>query len=134
MIGKLENRQYIIFNPQDRVKLYDECANKLSSLIMTEEDINTTIRERVGAHLDDLSAQNFTESEAFKNQKKQLKAELSENALNGLYFKKPLRNVVQEMSQYLFDSTYVEDVFESDEVLFDTLKDHISKFDESKIA
>lgn len=134
ILNKLENNKFIIFNPKERGELQEDLYRKLSKVILTEEDLNQQVRNQVTANAEALSEQSFTETEAFQSQKRALKARMGDNELNGFYFQTTLRGVCQSVCKFLFDSPFVEDVFESDEAIQKLVMDTIQGFDENKVS
>lgn len=134
ILNKLENQKFIVFNPKDRTELQDELFRRLSRSVLTEEDITNTVRQQVSAASEAISDSNITETDAFQSQKRAMKGRLSENEVRGFYLQNTLRAVCADVCKFLFDSRYVEDVFESDEVIQKLVMDTFQNFDESKIA
>jgi hypothetical protein len=134
ILGKLENRKAIEFNPKERSELLESFEKRLARLIITEEDLNEQVRGQVGKVSDALTDSNMTETEAFQSQKRALKSKLSDNMIQGFYLKAALRDVVADARKFLFDSSLVDDVFESDDVLDKMIRETIQTFDETKIS
>lgn len=134
ILNKLENNKYIVFNPKDRTALQEDLYKRLSKTILTEEDITNQVRSQVAQVSDAISEQNVTETEAFKSQKRAIKSRLGDNEVHGFYLQKTLRDVCSDVGKFLFDSRYVEDVFESDEAIHRLVMETIQTFDESKIS
>lgn len=134
ILNKLENRKFIVFDPKKRGELQQELYERLGCLIITEEDINNEVRGQVASVSDAINDENITETDAYQSQKRAIKSRLSENEVQGFYLKEMLRDVCADCVKFLFDSSYVEDVFESDEVLQKLIMETIQAFDESKIA
>jgi hypothetical protein len=134
ILGKLENRKYIEFSAKSRNALQDELYQRLTKTVLTEEDLTNQVRAHVAKVSDAISEQNFTETEAFQSQKRALKSRLEDNAIQGFYLKDTLRSVCADVCKFLFDSKYVDDVFESDEAIQKLAMETIQTFDETKIS
>lgn len=134
ILNRLENNKYIVFNPKERGDLQEDLFRTLSKFVVTEEDINNQVRSQVSANSEAISEQNITETDAFKSQKRALKARMGDNELHGFYFQDTLRGICSKVCKFLFDSPYVEDVFESDEAIQKLVMETIQNFDESKIS
>ncbi len=132
ILNKLENNKFIVFNPKERGELQEDLFRKLSKFILTEEDINNQVRSAVTANSDALSDQNIAEGDAFQSQKRALKSRMGDNQLHGFYFQDSLRGICIKVCKFLFESPFVEDVFESDEAIQKLVMDTIQAFDESK--
>lgn len=134
LLNKLENNKFIVFNPKDRTALQEELYQRMSKLILTEEDINNQVRTHVSKVSDAISEQNLTETEAFQSQKRALKSRLGDNEVHGFYLQRTLRDVCNDVGKFLFDSRYVEDVFETDEAIHRLVMETIQNFDETKLS
>lgn len=134
ILNKLENNKFIVFNPKERGDLQEDLFRKLTKVVLTEEDLNNQVRTQVTANSEAINEQNLTETEAFQSQKRALKTRMGDNELNGFYFQTTLRGVCQNVCKFLFDSPFVEDVFESDEAIQKLVMDTIQSFDESKLS
>ncbi len=134
ILNRLENQKYIVFNPIQRTNLTDELFNMFSKHILTNSDLVETARKKVSEHSEEISEHQIAESEAFKNQKKALLSEYGEHELHGFYFKSSLKDLSQKVCKFLFDSSLVEDVFESDEDIQKLVVETIQGFNESNIA
>lgn len=134
ILNRLENRKFIVFNPKERGELQEDLYRKLTRSILTEEDINNQVRTQVAANAEAIGSHDITESDAFKSQKRALKSRMGDNELHGFYFQDTLRGVCIQVRKFLFESPYVEDVFESDDVIQSAVMETIQAFDESKLA
>ena len=132
ILNKLENNKFIVFNPKERGELQEDLFRKLSKFILTEEDINNQVRAAVNANADAISEQKFSETEAFQSQKRALKNRMGDNQLHGFYFQDTLRGICIKVCKFLFESPFVEDVFESDDAIQKLVMETIQSFDESK--
>ncbi|MEW6057769.1 MAG: DUF507 family protein [Bdellovibrionota bacterium] len=133
-MNKLENNKYIVFNSKDRTLLQDDLFKRLTQSIVTEEDLNEQVRSQVARASEAISEQNLTETEAYQSQKRAIRSKLADNEVQGFYLHKTLRAVCEDVCKFLFDSRFVEDVFESDEAIQKLVMETIQKFDESKLA
>ena len=134
ILNKLENNKFIVFNPKDRTVLQEDLYKKLAKAVLTEEDINNQVRGQVHGAADAISEQNITETEAFKSQKRALKARMGDNQMHGFYFQDTLRGICNRVCKFLFESSFVEDVFESDEAIQKLVMETIQKFDEKNLS
>jgi hypothetical protein len=134
ILNRLENNKYIVFNPKERGELQEDLYRKLAKTVLTEEDITNQVRTQVAGATDALTEQNITETDAFQSQKRALKARMGENVLHGFYFQDTLRGVCISVRKFLFESPFVEDVFESDEAIQKLVMETIQNFDESKMS
>ncbi|MBI3543181.1 MAG: DUF507 family protein [Deltaproteobacteria bacterium] len=132
ILNKLENNKYIVFNPKERNDLQEDLVRRLQRSILTEEDITKQVRSQVTAAGDALTEQNITETDAFQSQKRALKSRMGDNMLHGFYFQDTLRGICISVCKFLFESPYVEDVFESDDAIQKLVMDTIQSFDETK--
>lgn len=134
ILNRLENNKYIVFNPKERGDLQEDLYRKLSKFILTEEDITNQVRAQVAQNAEAISEQNLTETEAFQSQKRALKSRMGDNELHGFYFQDTLRGICIKVGKFLFDSPFVEDVFESDEAIHKLVMETIQNFDETKMS
>ena len=134
ILNRLENNKFIIFNAKDRLLLQDDLFKRLENSVLTEEDINNQVRGQVSHASEAISDQNITETDAYQSQKRAIKSRLSENEIQGFYLQGTLRSICSDVCKFLFESRFVEDVFESDEAIQKLVMETIQKFDESKMA
>lgn len=134
ILNRLENKKIIVFNVKERGELQEDLFRKLSKFVLTEEDLNNQVRAQVATASEAISDQHILESDAFKSQKRALKARMGENELHGFYFQDTLRGICGRVCKFLFESPFVEDVFESDDVIQKLVMETIQSFDESKIS
>lgn len=134
ILNKLENNKYIVFNPRDRGELQEQLFNRLHKIILTDEDLSNQVRAHIAKVSDAITEQNITETDAFQSQKRALKARLGEHEVHGFYLQRTLRDVVSDVGKFLFDSEFVEDVFESDDAIHKLVMETIQNFDESKLS
>lgn len=134
MLSKFESQKMIEFNPKARGDLQGALETYLSGKILTDEDLTNQVRTQVSAAAGAIADQNLTETDAFKSQKRALRARYEDNMIQGFYLKDTLRSTSQSVVKFLFDNPLVEDVFESDDVLSNVVMTTLQTFDESKIA
>lgn len=134
ILSRLENRKYIIFNPSKRGDLQTELYQMLSRNIVTDEDIVNEVRTQVTTHSEQLNDHNITETAAFQSRKRQVREQLGDNELHGFYFRGTLRDACIKVGKFLFDTSLVEDVFESDEAIHKLVMETIQNFDEKKVV
>jgi hypothetical protein len=134
IISKLENKKLILFNPLNRNQLVENYYNFLKNNILTDQDLSEMARLDVSKNLESLEDANFSESEAYRSQKKALIKKYEENSIQGFFLKKTLKQIIEESIQFLFDNELIEDVFASDEELYHIINDTIRTFDDSKVA
>lgn len=134
ILNRLENNKFIVFNPKERGELQDDLYRRLTKAILTEEDITNQVRTQVAGASEAISEQNITETDAFQSQKRAIKARMGDNQLHGFYFQDSLRGVCVSVRKFLFESPFVEDVFESDDAIQKLVMETIQAFDESKMS
>ena len=128
VISRLEQDEAIVLNARMRQNVYQDLYQKIASYIYTDEDIRQKVIEKLGKNAEALGETDAAESDQYKAAKSVIMAQLGENAVEGLYYQQPLKNIAQAIGQFVMSHTFVEDVFLSDEDLEKTVVDFLKKF------
>jgi hypothetical protein len=133
VVTRLEQDEAIVLNPRMRQNIYQDLYLKLEPLILTDEEIREKVIGELGSKAESLSESNSAESDQFKAAKAVLMTKLGENAVMGLYYQRPVKNVAQIVGDFLMNHHLVEDVFPSDEELEKTIVDYFKKFNPEQL-
>ncbi len=128
IVTRLENRKAIQFAPRLRQIVQDDIFNLVSPVVLTEEDLRDRALAKIGARAEMLQDSSFTESEQFKTAKSVIRKSFGDDVLHGLYFQKPLKYVANSIAQYFMRSSHIDDVYESDEEIEQSIVEMARKF------
>lgn len=128
VITRLENQKAILFPPRLRQVVQEDLYRLIGTGIKTEEDLHEATLASMGARNEQLQETGFTESAQYKAARAVVRKSYGDDELNGLYFQKTLKWIAETVSQYFMRSSYIEDVFETDEVLEQMIVDIVKKF------
>lgn len=128
IVTRLENRKAIQFAPRLRQIVQDEVFNLVSPVVLTEEDLRDRALAKIGARAEMLQDSTFTESEQYKTAKSVIRKSFGDDVLHGLYFQKPLKYVANSIAQYFMRSSHIDDVYESDEEIEQSIVEMARKF------
>jgi hypothetical protein len=128
IVTRLENRKAIQFAPRLRQIVQDEVFNLVSPVVLTEEDLRDRALAKIGARAEMLQDSTFTESEQFKTAKSVIRKSFGDDVLHGLYFQKPLKYVANSIAQYFMRSSHIDDVYETDEEIEQSIVEMARKF------
>jgi hypothetical protein len=127
-VSRLEQDQAIALNPRTRQMVYQDLFLKLEALILTDEDIRERIIQQLGQKAEQLGESGQTESDQYKAAKAVLMSKLGENAVSGLYYQRPVKEVASEIGRFLMSHAQVEEVFPTDEELERSLVEFLKRF------
>ena len=133
VVSRLEQDEAIALNPRTRQMVYQDLFTKISPYILSDEEVREKIITQMGQKADELSDTGVTESDQFKAAKAVLMNKLGDNAVHGLYYQIPVKNVAILVVQFLMSHNQVEEVYLSDDELEKTIVDFFKKFDSSQL-
>ena len=133
MVSRLEQDEAIVLNPRMRQNVYQDLFLKLEPLILTDEEVREKVIHELGAKAESLSDTNAAESDQYKAAKNVIMNKIGENAVMGLYYQRPIRDVANIITGFLMNHHLVEDVFPSDEELEKTIVDFIKRFNPEQL-
>ena len=128
VVSRLEQDQAIVLNPRTRQIVYQDLFLKIEPYIMTDEDIRAKVIAQLGLKAEELGESGYTENDQYRAAKNMLMAKHGENAVAGLYYQMPVKNVAQEIGHFLMKHNQVEDVFPTDEELEKTIVQFLKRF------
>ncbi|MBS1960048.1 MAG: DUF507 family protein [Bdellovibrionales bacterium] len=133
VVSRLEQDQSILLNPRTRNNVYQDLYLKISPFVLTDEEIRERVLKDIGLKAEELSESAYTESDQYRAAKNVLMGKIGENAVAGLYYQQPVRNVAQMIGHFLMNHLHVEDVFSSDEELEKVVVDFLKKFNPAQL-
>jgi hypothetical protein len=133
VVSRLEQDQSILLNPRTRQNVYQDLYLKLAQFVLTDEEIRERTLKEIGLKAEELSESAYTESDQYRAAKGIIMGKLGENAVMGLYYQQPVRNVAQLIGKFLMSHDHVEDVFPSDEELEKAIVDFLKKFNPDQL-
>jgi len=133
IITRLENGKSITFPPRLRQIVTDEVFGLVGPYILTEEDLRERALAKMGAKSEALQATNLAESDQYKAAKALVRSSFGDDELNGFYFQKPLKNIAQQIREYLMRSSHIDEVYETDEDLEQQIVESVKSFDPSNL-
>ncbi len=128
VVTRLEQDQAIELNPRTRQNVYQDLYYKLAPMVMTDEEVREKVLEQMGKKAEALDEAQFTESDAYKTAKSMLMARVGENALQGLYYQRPVKMVAEAIAEFLMSHHLVDEVYADDETLHKSILDHLKRF------
>lgn len=134
IVTRLENSKAIVFPPRLRQVVAEDVFRLISPGVKTEQDLHESTISSMGARSEQLADTTFTESAQYKAARAVIRKSYGDDELNGLYFQKSLKWMAQTISQYLMRSSYIEDVFETDEQLEQMIVDIVRRFNPAQSA
>ena len=133
VVSRLEQDESIALNPRTRQMVYQDLFSKISPYILSDEEVREKILSQLGQKADELSDSGSAESDQFKAAKAVLMNKVGENAVHGLYYQIPVKNVAVLVVQFLMSHNQVEEVYLSDDELEKSIVDFFKKFDPSQL-
>ncbi len=133
VVSRLEQDQSIALNPRTRQMVYQDLYVKISPYILSDEEVREKIITQLGQKAEALTDSGAAETDQYKAAKAVLMNKLGQNAVNGLYYQIPVKNVAILVVQFLMNHNQVEEVFLSDDELEKSIVDFFKKFDSSQL-
>ena len=133
VVSRLEQDEAIVLNPRTRQMVYTDLHLKLEAMILTDEEIREKILSQLGLKAEELGETGYTENDQYKAAKSVIMSKLGENAVSGLYYQQPVRNVAQQIGNFLMNHGQVEDVFPSDDELEKAIVDFLKRFNPAQL-
>ena len=127
IVSRLEQDESIALNPRTRQMVYQDLYTKLSPYIITDEEMREKILAQLGQKAEALEGSEATESEQYKASKAVMMNKLGENAVHGLYYQIPIKNVATLVVQFMMSHNQVEEVYLSDDDLEKSIVDFFKK-------
>ncbi len=128
VVSRLEQDQAIALNPRNRQMVYQDLFLKLEPVVFTDEDIRERVIAQLGLKSEELGETGYTENDQYRAAKSVLMSKLGENAVSGLYYQLPIKNVAREIGSFLMRHTQVEEVFPADEELEKSIVQFLKRF------
>ncbi len=128
IITRLENRKAIELTASVRDTVRDALYDLLGQHIMTDEDLRNQTLEKIGAASNQLIDSEITESSQYRTARSLVRKSFGDDELNGLYFKKTLKELAEMAVGFMMSSTQIDEVFESDDELGKMIVDIVKKF------
>ncbi len=133
LVSRLEQDESIALNQRTRHMVYQDLYVKLNPYILSDEEVREKILTQLGQKAEELTDAGATESDQFKAAKAVLMNKIGENAVHGLYYQIPIKNVAVLVVQFLMSHNQVEEVYLSDDDLEKSIVDFFKKFDSSQL-
>ena len=133
VVCRLEQDESIALNPRTRQMVYQDLYTKLSPYILTDEEVREKILAQLGQKAQALEDSVATESDQYKAAKSVMMNKLGENAVNGLYYQIPIKNVATLVVQFMMSHNQVEEVYLSDDDLTQSIVDFFKKFNPEQL-
>lgn len=133
VVSRLEQDESIALNPRTRQMVYQDLYTKLSPYILTDEEMRDKILTQIGQKAEALEDSGHSESDQYKAAKSVLMNKLGENAVNGLYYQIPVKNVATLVVQFMMSHNQVEEVYLSDDDLEKSIVDFFKKFNPEQL-
>ena len=133
IVSRLEQDESIALNPRTRQMVYQDLYTKLSPYIITDEEMREKILAQLGQKAEALEGSEATESEQYKASKAVMMKKLGENAVHGLYYQIPIKNVATLVVQFMMSHNQVEEVYLSDDDLEKSIVDFFKKFNPEQL-
>jgi hypothetical protein len=128
VVSRLEQDQAIALNPRNRQMVYQDLFLKLEPVVFTDEDIRERVIAQLGLKAEELGETGYTENDQYRAAKSVLMSKFGENAVSGLYYQLPIKNVAREIGSFLMRHTQVEEVFPTDEELERAIVQFLKRF------
>ena len=128
VMSRLEQDEAIVLKPQMRQNVYQDLYSKIAPVILTDEDVREKVIAQLGVTSEALDESSTTESDQYKTAKKMILQKIGENAVEGLYYQKPIRDLAKSIGEFVMNHESVEEVFLPDEDLEKSVVDFIKRF------
>ncbi len=133
ILSHLEKNQAIAYAAAQRHALNDSFYQLMAPHVLTEEDLNRKVLEKLGKYEEALVESGdgkpvLADDPQYKTAKGLIRQSFGENELNGLYYQKNLRLIAQMISRFLMESQQIEEVYESDDHLETMIVETVKRF------
>jgi hypothetical protein len=133
VLRRLESQKMIAIKHELRNELTEELAKKMSTIILTQEDMEKTVLGRVGSKNAELEDLHLSGGEAYRSLRQAWLSKYGENEVDGLYFQEPIKYAAARIINFLLKAEQVDEVFADDLVLERTIVQTIGGFRRSKL-
>lgn len=133
VLRKLESQKMIAIDREKRNELTDDMAMFLSSVVLTQEDMEKAVLSSIGSKNETLDELRLTGGEAYRSVRQSWLSRYGENEVDGLYFQEPIKYAAGKLIKYLFESVFVEEVFSEDLDLERAIVSVIANFRRAKL-
>lgn len=133
VLRKLESQKMIAIDREKRNELTDEMAAHMSSVILTQEDMEKTVMSSIGEKNEELDELRLTGGEAYRSLRQTWLSRYGENEVDGLYFQEPVKYAAGRVIQYLLKAKHVDEVFGDDQSLERAIVSVIANFRRAKL-
>lgn len=133
LLLRLEQDDALVLNPRSKSETAQALYDKVSAFVLTDEDIREKAIDSLGKNSDALAESDFSETDQYRAAKAVILSQIGDNAVRGIYFQKPIKEVADSVVSFVMSHSGVEDVFAEDAELEKRIVDFIKKFDPSQL-
>ncbi len=133
VIRKLESQRMIAIDKEKRNDLTDHLAKKMSTVVLTQEDMENNVLGSIGERNEELDDLHLSGGEAYRTLRQSWLSKYGENEVDGLYFQEPIKYTAGRVIDFLMKDQHVEEVFADDLVLEKTIIHTIGNFRRAKL-
>lgn len=133
VLRRLESQKMIAIDAVKRNDLTEEMAKFMTTVIFTQEDMEKTVMDSIGAKTEELDDLRLSGGEAYRTLRQSWLSRYGENEVDGLYFQEPVKYAAVRVIKYLLKAPQVEEVFADDAQLEKAIVNTIGTFRRSKL-
>lgn len=133
VIRKLESSKMIAIDREKRNELTEDLAKKMSSVVMTQEDMENNVLGSIGEKNEELDDLRLSGGEAYRTLRQSWLSKYGENEVDGLYFQEPIKYTAGRVIDFLMKAEFVDEVFADDLSLERTIVHTIGNFRRAKL-
>jgi len=133
VIRKLESQKMIAIDREKRNELIEDLAKKMSTVILTQEDMENNVLGSIGERNEELDDLRLSGGEAYRTLRQSWLSKYGENEVDGLYFQEPIKYTAGRVIDFLMKATLVEEVFADDLSLERAIVHTIGNFRRAKL-
>jgi hypothetical protein len=133
VIRKLESTKMIAIDREKRNELTEDLAKKMSSVVMTQEDMENNVLGSIGEKNEELDDLRLSGGEAYRTLRQSWLSKYGENEVDGLFFQEPIKYTAGRVIDFLMKADHVEEVFADDLSLERTIVHTIGNFRRAKL-
>lgn len=133
VIRKLESQRMIAIDKEKRSDLTDHLAKKMSTVVLTQEDMENNVLGSIGERNEELDDLHLSGGEAYRTLRQSWLSKYGENEVDGLYFQEPIKYTAGRVIDFLMKDEHVEEVFADDLSLERAIIHTIGNFRRAKL-
>lgn len=133
VLRKLESQKMIAVTTESRNQLIDDMAMQMTSVVFTQEDLEKSVMNSIGAKTEELDDLRLSGGEAYRTLRQSWLSRYGENEVDGLYFQEPVKYVAIKIIKYLLKAEFIEEVFADDAQLERAIVSTIAGFRRSRL-